>query len=108
MLKKRAREDDEAKKGCSGGEEMALTVADDGGGGEAWWKKCGDGLDVVEDVAEKRKMAGGAMMASLQAGVEVEVEVLEAERGEENEGGEDLRARGGWRASARPKRASSG
>src|ERR1700751_4141758 len=41
-------------------------------------------------------MAGGAVMAALQAGVEVEVDVLEAEGGEEKECGEDLtRAAGG-------------
>src|SRR5438477_267212 len=34
-------------------------------------------------------MAGGAVMATLQAGVEVEVDVLEAEAGEAEECGED-------------------
>ena len=69
---------------------MPLTEADDGGGGEARRKICGDGLDVVEDAAEQRKMAGGVMMTIAQARVEVEIEVLEAERAEEDEGGKDF------------------
>ena len=84
------REGDEAEKRSSGCEEMTLTEADDGGGGEAWREKRGDGLDVVEDAAEQRQMTGGVMMTSAQSGIEVEIEVLEAERAEEDECGEDF------------------
>src|SRR5580704_16572391 len=83
-------EEYEAEEEGGGGEEVALAVAGDGGGGEPGRQECGDGLDVVEDFSEQGEMAGGAVMAALQAGVEVEVDVLEAEGGEEEERGEDL------------------
>ena len=60
--------------------DVTLAVADDGGCGESGRKEGGDGLDVVVDVAEEREVSWRvAMVAALHAGVEVEVEVLEAE-----------------------------
>ena len=47
-------------------------------------------------------MGGGAVMAALQAWVEVEVEVLEAEGGEENKGGEDLAGAAGGEPALDP------
>jgi len=87
---------------------VALAVADDGSGGESGWKECGDWLDEVKDLSEQRKMAGGAVMASLQAGVEVEVDVLEAEGGEEKECGEDLACAAGGEPAVDPDQYHAG
>src|SRR5215471_18278705 len=71
--------DDETRERRDGGNDVTAIEAEYGGGGEARWKKCGDGLNEVKDFEEQRKVAGNVMMARLQAGVEVEVDVLEAE-----------------------------
>src|SRR5258708_37323059 len=101
-------EDDKAEEQGDSGEEVALAVADDGGGGESGWKECGDGLDLVKDFSEQGKMAGGAVMAALQARVEVEVEVLEAEGGEEEERGEDLAGAAGGEPALHPDERHAG
>ncbi len=48
-------------------------------------------------------MGGGlAMVTALQAGVEVQIDVLEAEGGEEDEGGEDLAGAAGGEPALDP------
>ena len=87
---------------------MALTVADDRGSGESGGEEVGNGLDEVKDFAEQRKMAGGAVMTALQAGVEVEIDVLKTERGEEKECGEDLAGAAGGEPALDPDEQHAG
>src|SRR5882757_7122644 len=98
----------EAEQQGSGGEEVALAIADDGGGGESRWKEGGDGLDGVKDLSQQRKMAGGAVVAALQAGIEVEIDVLKTERGEEKECGEDLACAAGGEPALDPDEQHAG
>ena len=65
-------------------------------------RKAAMGWMMVKDFAEQRKVAGGVMMAALQAGVEVEIDVLEAEGGEEEECGEDLAGAAGGEPTLDP------
>ena len=53
----------------------------------------------MRDLQEERE-AVGVVMAAVEAGVEGDVEVLKAERGEEDEGGEDFAGSAGLRAAA--------
>ena len=84
-------------------EDVAMAVADDGAAGEARGKEGGDGFEVVVDAEEEREMGGGvSMTVALQAGVEVEVDVLEAERDEEDEGSEDFAGAAGLKPAFDP------
>ena len=88
---------------------MAFVEAEDGGCGESGRKERRDGLDMVEDFEEVREGELEAwMMAALQAGVEVEIDVLEAEGGEEDECGEDFAGAAGGEPTFDPDEDHSG
>ena len=94
-------EGDETKECGDRGEVVALAVIDDGGGGESRWEECGDGLDAVKDFEDEREMVR-VVATVLEAGVVVDVDVLEGERGEENECGEDFAGAAGGEPAVDP------
>ena len=96
-------EGDEAEERGYRHENVALAVAVDRAAGEARGEEGGDGFEVVVDAEDERKMGGGvAVMTALQAGVEVEVDVLEAERDEEDEGSENFAGATGLKPAFNP------
>src|ERR1700679_989461 len=104
-------EGDEADECGDGGQEMAVVEVDDGGGGESGWK-CGcDWLKAMEELEQDGKVGGGVVVVvatALHAGIEGDVEILNAEGADENDCGEDLAGAAGGEPAVDPGKDHAG